>query len=259
LDAKTVCRLAEIPESQLHFLPTAESTNDLAKTLARQGAPHGTAVLARRQTAGRGRLGRSFLSPEGGIYLSVILRPDFAAEELMSLTALLASCAICAVEEGAGIRPQVKWVNDLVLENKKLAGILTEPAFTGDGKLDFVVCGVGLNCNTDPNAFDPEVKSLATSLREVTGQAQDENLLAACLIKHLPRACLREEKELLLSAYRASCITLGKTVRVLGEKEYTATALDVDENAALVVRDEKGNLHRISAGEVSVRGLYGYV
>lgn len=258
MDAKRICRLAGVEEDRLILLEETESTNDTAKALARQGAPHGTAVLALRQTAGRGRLGRSFLSPAGGIYLSLILRPSFTAQELMPLTALLAACAARAVEEVSNILPQFKWVNDLLLGDKKLAGILTEPAFKGDGTLDFVICGIGLNCNTDPCEFQEEVQAMATSLKAFTGREQDMERLVSALIRHLPQACVREEKAKLLDFYRAHCVTLGKPVRVMGGEVYTATALDVDENAALIVRDEQGELHTVSAGEVSVRGLYGY-
>ena len=122
---------------KLIYLDTAASTNDYAKVLAQQGAPHGTAVLAKSQTAGRGRMGRSFLSPEGGLYLSLILRPKEKAEALMSLTAVLALAACDAVEEVCGLRPGVKWINDLVVNGKKLAGILTELQLTPDGHVRY--------------------------------------------------------------------------------------------------------------------------
>lgn len=259
MDLQRICALAGWEESRLLYLDETQSTNDIAKKIAREGAAHGTAVLASRQTAGRGRLGRSFLSPEGGIYLSLILRPQFTAEELLPLTALLAAAAADAVAEVAGIRPQTKWVNDLVLDHKKLAGILTEPAFSHNGSLDFVVCGIGLNCNTDPDSFAPEVQALATSLKAVTGKAQDTQALVASLLRHLPRVCLPEEKQTLMDAYRKHSATLGQPVKVLAETLYTGLAEEIDDSGALLVRDEGGNLRRIQTGEVSVRGLYGYV
>lgn len=236
---------------KLIYLDTAVSTNDYAKALAQQGAPHGTAVLAKSQTAGRGRMGRSFLSPEGGLYLSVILRPREKATELMHLTAVLAAAACDAVEEICGVRPGVKWINDLVLGGKKLAGILTELAVRPDGTVDYAVCGIGINCGAVPD----EVREIAAALPGGT----DISALAEAVVRHWLAACDTIEDPAHMEKYRRLCVTLGRPVRVMAAEPYEAEAVDVDESGALVVRRENGEICRVFSGEVSVRGLYGYV
>ena len=135
------------------FLQETDSTNRVAKELARQGATHGTAVLAERQTAGRGRMERSFFSPEGGMYLSAILRPEIPPEDLLLMTPMAAAAVWKAVERLTGICLGIKWVNDLYLEGKKVCGILCER--TGDA----VIVGVGLNLKTPEGGFPPELNA----------------------------------------------------------------------------------------------------
>ena len=136
------------PEVQLHWFETIESTNTEAKKIAKDGVPHGTTLVADRQTGGRGRMGRSFASPAGmGIYLSMILRPECRAPELMHLTCAVAVAVCNAIEEVTGFRPCVKWINDLIAKEKKLGGILTELALLpGTDKVDYAIVGIGINC-----------------------------------------------------------------------------------------------------------------
>ena len=138
----------------IQYFPTIDSTNTRAKLLAAQGAPHGTVLIAGHQSGGRGRMGRSFHSPEGmGIYLSVILRPDCPATDLMHLTCA-AGVAMCdAVEAAAGFRPGIKWTNDLIWGKRKLGGILTELSLKSDGTADYAVVGIGINCCQQPEDF----------------------------------------------------------------------------------------------------------
>ena len=259
LDATKICAVAQIPRERLVLLDTVDSTNLLAKKLAAQGAAHGTAVLSETQSAGRGRMGRSFLSPEGGIYLSVILRPEGTAEDLLPLTALLAAVACDAVEEVCAFRPQIKWLNDLVAGDKKLAGILTELVLDGTGNVTAAVCGIGINCLAAEDAFSPEVRAMATSLSAVTGAETDRDALAGLLIDKISRVLRSEQKTALMAQYRRDCMTLGKTVRVVrGDESYIATAQHVDDDGALWVLTETGERKKVLSGEVSVRGLYGY-
>jgi len=232
------------------ILDSVTSTNDYAKTLARQGAAHGTAVLAKSQSAGRGRMGRTFLSPEGGLYLSVILRPRAEAAQLMALTPVLAEAACDAVEQVTGLRPKIKWCNDLLLENKKLAGILTEPSLKPDGTADFVVCGIGLNCRTVPE----EVKDMAAGL----GEAVNIPALAEKIRDAWLQAAETLDDPCHMAGYRKDCVTLGKQVRVMEAEPWEGIAADVDDSGALIV-ERDGQRRRIFTGEVSVRGLYGYV
>lgn len=234
------------------------STNDFAKELARQGAPEGTAVIARRQSAGRGRLGRSFHSPHGGgLYMSVILRPGCAAAELMHLTCAVAVAACDAVEAAAGIRPGIKWINDLTLGSKKLGGILTELSFSPDGKVDFAVVGIGINCGGRDD-FPEELKSIACSLNgSVTPEALAESLLDA--LEAIIRQLLTGQKAI-VDRYRRDCVTLGRQVRVISPTETRqALAEGVNDDGSLTVLFEDGQRQSVSAGEVSVRGLWDYI
>ena len=138
----------------IHHFDTVESTNTLAKSLAAQGAPQGTVILADHQTGGRGRRGRSFHSPAGsGIYMSVILRPNCPPDKLMHLTCAAAVAMCCAVENATGHRPGIKWTNDLVFGRKKVAGILTELIFDGSGNVSAAVVGIGINCTQSAGDF----------------------------------------------------------------------------------------------------------
>ena len=240
------------------------STNTLLKELGRQGAPAGTVLVADRQTGGRGRLGRTFLSPGGvGVYLSALIRPDCAPTELMHLTCAVAVAMCDAVEHAFGFRPGIKWTNDLVVGTKKLGGILTELGLDPKtGRVSYAVLGIGINCGQRPEDFDPSLWGMATSVRMVLGQEADRERLIAEMVRALEamdRELLRSSAQM-LERYRRDCITLGKPVSILrGDEVRHATALDVDAEGGLVVRYDSGETGTVTSGEVSVRGLYGYI
>lgn len=242
-------------------LDTVDSTNTLAKTLARQGAPHGTVVLADSQTCGRGRLGRSFSSPTGmGVYCSVILRPDCPPQALLHLTAMMAEAARRAILEATGLSPMIKWVNDLILENKKICGILTELEATPE-KTDFVVVGVGINCRQTQEDFPPELREMAASLSQISGQPIDPAAVAAELIRQIALAAedMLTNPDPWMDAYRSHCITLHREVQIInGEIIRRGYAEDMDKTGGLLIRFPDGSRETVSSGEVSVRGLYGY-
>ena len=247
----------------LYWYASLDSTNTKAKALARAGAPHGTVVIAGNQTAGRGRMGRSFHSPAGsGIYLSVILRPLCPPNQLMHLTCAVAVAMCDAVEKTAGIRPGIKWINDLVLKDKKLGGILTELAIDPrTGLTDYAVVGIGINCCQQSKDFPPELQEIATSLLS-SGFSVSTDTLAAEMITALHRmdATLLTGKKQLMARYRADCITLGKDITVHSRNSVRpGKALDLDENGGLVVAFPDGTKETVSSGEVSVRGLYNYI
>lgn len=251
-------------KGQLHWYDTIDSTNTQAKRLAKDGAPHGTVLIADSQSAGRGRMGRQFDSQKSaGIYLSVILRPQCTPDRLMHLTCA-AGVAMCdAVQTVTGIRPGIKWINDLVHGTRKLGGILTELSIdTATGLTEYAVIGIGINCNRAIADFPPELQSIATSLSAVTGATVDRAALAGAMIDALFRMdqVLLTGKDTLLERYRSDCITLGKAVAVHrpdGILHGIATALDDD--GGLLVQLDDGSAVTVSAGEVSVRGLYGYI
>ena len=153
------------------FLPQVDSTNDYLKKRAAEGAPHGTVLIADRQTGGRGRMGRSFLSPPGvGIYMSILLRPECTPQELMNLTCAVAAAMCRAVECAAGLRPGIKWTNDLVWGKQKFAGILTEMGLTAAGGVDWAIVGIGVNCCQKAEDFPPEIRDRACSLAMAAGR-----------------------------------------------------------------------------------------
>ena len=221
----------------LMVLPEVDSTNTYLKELARQGASHGTVVIANRQSAGRGRLGRSFCSPDGGLYLSVLLRqePDFR------LTPMAAEAVRRAIVAASGLETEIKWINDLVTDGKKLCGILTE--LCGDA----VIIGIGINCQGIPH-------EVATSL-EASGHPCDRSRLAAAVMEQLSQMCADWMQD-----YKAHCLTIGQDVQLIqNDAVRYAHVDDIDDMGALLVTLADGTKERIFSGEASVRGLYGYI
>ena len=254
---------AECPwRDTLHWYYATDSTNTQAKGLAREGAPHGTVLIAGQQTGGRGRMGRTFQSPDGqGVYLSVIFRPGCKPEELMHLTCSVGVAMAEAVEAVSGIRPQLKWINDLVIGSKKLGGILVEMS-VDKGLVEYAVVGIGINCLQSARDFHPEIAELATSLSLVAGRPILPEVLAAAMVEALWRMDKRmlTDKEAIMAAYKAQCITLGKQVQVIrADRIRTGTAVDLDADGGLWVRYDTGELENVSSGEVSIRGMYGYI
>ena len=255
---------AECPwRDTLYWYDTVDSTNTLAKKLAAEGAPHGTVVLASRQTAGRGRLGRSFHSPAGmGIYISLLLRPLCHPEELMHLTCAAGVAACNAVENATGFRPGIKWVNDLIARGKKLGGILTELSVDSKtGLVDCAIIGIGLNCHHEAEDFPEELRSIAISLKSATGTAPSTLLLAARLIESLYEMDrqLLSDPHSIMSQYRLDCVTLGRPVTVIREdRERRGYAAGLDDRGGLIVDYPDGSRETVNSGEVSVRGIYGY-
>lgn len=247
----------------IHFFDTITSTNDVLKQMANQGAPQGTVLVADSQTGGRGRLGRTFLSPSGvGIYLSVLLRPNCTPMELMHLTCACASAACTAIEQSAGFRPGVKWTNDIVSQKKKLAGILTELGLNQDGSTAYAIVGIGINCSQQPEDFPPAIREIAGSLEMISGKQIDRALVAARMIDAFfdMNRILLTDKPRIIDRYREDCITLGQEVSLVrGDEVRHGRALAVDEEGALIVKYENGTVETVNSGEVSVRGLYNYL
>lgn len=245
-------------------LDSVDSTNNRLRELALTGAPAGQVVIAESQTAGRGRRGRQFASPAGkGVYLSTLFRPESVQPAAVTTLTAHVAVAICnAVETVCGVRPGIKWVNDLLLGNRKICGILTEMSVESEnGHIQYVIVGVGVNANETENDFPAELRPVATSILTETGKRFDRARLAAQMILELDklRAVWPHEKGRYLAAYRNDCVTVGKTVILSGTDEQTAFAQAVSDDFGLIVRFPDGTEKTISSGEVSVRGLYGYV
>ena len=250
-------------KDQLRWFSSIDSTNDHQRALAKSGAPEGTVIIADHQTAGHGRRGRSFHSPTGsGIYLSLLIRPDCPPAALMHLTCAVAVAMCDAVETTAGFRPGIKWTNDLVYGQRKLGGILTEIGFSANGHVDWAILGIGINCCQKPEDFPEEIRHMAGSLAMIASRPIDRAELAASMISslHTMSQKLLIEKHQILCRYRKDCITLNRdVVLVRGEEKRYGHALDIDDNGALVVRFANDSQEVVNSGEVSVRGMYGYL
>ena len=255
--------LGEHPwKNYVQVFDSIDSTNTYARQLAAGGAPEGTVVVADHQTAGRGRRGRSFLSPSGvGVYLTVLLRPQVRPEQILHLTAMVGVAACNAVERVSGLRPGIKWTNDLVYGKKKMSGILTELSVEAETReTSYVVSGIGLNCGEDE--FPEELRDMATSIKMETGKPVDRCELAAELIRELERMNrgLFTEKEIWLRQFARDCVTVGQDVKIVRGDEVRFAHVDgIGPDAELLVTYPDGAKDTVSSGEVSVRGMYGYL
>lgn len=248
--------------SKIFHYQEIDSTNNKAKQLAAEGVEHGSLIVAERQTAGRGRRGRTWISDEmDNIYMSVLLRPKFAPDKAPMLTLVMAYSVAKAIRKLTGMNIQIKWPNDLVWNGRKLVGILTEMSVK-EGKIEYVVVGVGVNVNTEH--FAKEVEDTAVSIRQATGEMwEKETLITAIMQQFLKDYKVFEQVEDLSNiqtAYNELLVNAGREVGILGEKEsYHAKALGINKFGELIVLREDGTQEAIYAGEVSVRGVYGYV
>ena len=250
--------------STLVCLDTIDSTNTECKRRAMAGAPDGMVILSEEQTGGRGRLGRSFQSPKGcGLYLSALLRPQLPPAEVVDFTAWVAVAVCDGIEAACGTRPQIKWTNDIVLNGKKLVGILTELGLESEtNSLQYLVTGIGINVNHRPEDFGEDIRDMATSLAQELGRPVRRSLLAAEVIKAMDRmyANFPHNKQEYLDKYRVDCLTTGHQVQLITPvSRQEAFALEIDDEFRLVVELPDGTRKALSTGEVSVRGMYGYV
>lgn len=244
----------------LHY-DRIDSTNNKAKCFGREGALHGTLILAEEQTAGKGRLGRTWDSPRGkAIYMTLLLRPQLAPEQASMLTLLAALAVADGIRAVTGIAAQIKWPNDIVVNGRKLCGILTEMNADSNG-IRYVVVGIGINCNM--HSFPEELDQTATSLLLETGKEQSrEKLIAEVLhaIEYYYEVFI-QTKDLtnLKIIYEQQLVNYNRKVRVLSpEKEYIGISRGINEKGELLVEDTNGQVHVVRTGEVSVRGIYGY-
>lgn len=238
------------------------STNTTLSELATEGAEHGTVVVAGCQTEGKGRRGRLWESPaEDNIYMSILLRPDFATEKAPMVTLVMAYSVAKVLQENEFVNVQIKWPNDLVLSGKKVCGILTEMYLQGTA-IDYIVVGVGVNVNT--SSFPQELVDKATSLFLECGNLLHKEQLIVDIVETFMEMYDGFAKEgslkFLQDAYNAILVNKDREVRILEpENEYTAYAHGINGNGELVVQLEDGTEKNVYAGEVSVRGMYGYI
>ena len=244
----------------VHFARETDSTNLWIKRLAKEGASEGTLALAEFQSAGRGRLGRSWEVPEGtSVMMSILLRPKFEPQYAPTLT-LVMGMAVAKAVKSLGFDVSIKWPNDVVVSHKKICGILTEMGVR-DGKIDYAVIGVGINVNI--KEFPEEMADKATSLYLESGREFDRSQIPGLVMEAFEKyyekfaaTCdlsgLKEEYESILANYN-------QPVRVLAKEPYEGVARGITDGGELLVEKTDGTIVAVSAGEVSVRGLYSYV
>lgn len=240
----------------IFYYDSIDSTNKKAKELALSGASHGTVVLANHQTDGKGRYGRSFESPKDtGIYLSLILKPEqLSLSEPTLVTAEAAVEVSRTIKRVTGWQPQIKWVNDLFLHEKKICGILTEAVTHFEsGAIEWIVLGIGINVVTLPEMFSPQVSKVATSIYQTSSQPVRRLELVGMLLNRLLDDESKLEEQDMLDYYREHSLLIGKQVRVTqGNRQYDAHVLGIDDKARLEVKREDGKRYFLESGEVSV-------
>ena len=249
----------------LHYFNETGSTNIDAKRYAEEGEPHGTTVVANMQSAGRGRRGRLWQSPAGSaIYMTIMLKPQFVPDKASMLTLVMALSVADAIVEVTGLSAGIKWPNDIVVNKKKVCGILTEMNAELD-YIQYVVIGVGINVNNNsPEEFPEEIRKTATSLKIESGMQISRAALLERVLAHFEKNynIFTQSLDLsaLMEAYDARLLNLNAEVRVLDPKgEYTGIARGLNPAGELLVEKENGEVVPVYAGEVSVRGLYGYI
>lgn len=232
---------------------TVTSTNTLLKEQAAQGAPHGTVMIARHQTAGRGRLGRSFYSPaDTGLYMSILLRPTLKMEDALFLTTATAVAVANAIERVTGTQTFIKWVNDIFCHGKKVCGILTEAVPNLEtGNLEYAVIGIGVNLQPPTKGFPEELQSIATSVLLEQTDCDMREILATEILNQLSGYLKQLPEKTFLEAYRQRCFLIGREVTILPNDE-KALVLGIDDKVGLVVRQKDGTERTLRTGEVSV-------
>ena len=244
---------AETITLQLHSC--TDSTNLLARAAAAQNADEGLVILAGMQTAGRGRLGRSFFSPgDTGLYMSILLRPKLKAEQSVLITTAAAVAVCKAIEEICGKQPQIKWVNDIFLDDRKVCGILTEAVFpSGCAVPEYLICGIGINVYPPAQGFPAELSNIAGAVcHTVTPELR--NRLAAAVLRHFFTFYRLLPEKTYMNEYRSRSMVIGKEIRILqnGSTE-NAFAEAIDDEAGLIVRLPDGSSRTLSTGEISIR------
>ncbi len=238
---------------EIKYFTEITSTNDMAKELASKGAREGTIVLAETQTRGKGRLGRRWLSPEGGIWFSVILRPKISARDSYQLTFMTAVAVAKTIRKMFRVSVEIKWPNDVLVNERKVCGILTETSTRGNA-VDFVIIGVGVNANVDLTSFPKDLWVSVTSLEaEMKGEVDRERFLCV-LLKEMENyyKMLQEKKfELVLEEWKSLTTLFGARVEVTSfEEKIRGLAVGVNQNGSLEVQLKNGTVRKILSGDV---------
>jgi BirA family biotin operon repressor/biotin-[acetyl-CoA-carboxylase] ligase len=254
--------LARLPESRvvgrdIRVFQETASTNDSVDKLGRDGVAEGIVVFAEKQTRGRGRLGRAWVSPAGkGLWFSLLLRPPWPPQSATWITIAAANALVRAIRSQTRVRPQIKWPNDILADGKKICGVLTELAAEID-TIKYVVLGVGVDVNQEASDFPAELAPIATSLRLAQGEPVHRADLAAEILAQLEveyQRLLRGEFSAAAEEWEGNCSTLGKLVSIQqGGRTLAGRAEALDAQGALLVRTQHGHLERVLGGDVATR------
>jgi len=246
----------EVIGRDIRVFEKTTSTNDVIEKLARDGVKEGVVVFAESQTKGRGRLGRNWVSPtRKGLWFSVLLRPDLRPQEATQLTVATATALWRAIHEQTGLQPEIKWPNDILINGRKVVGILTELSAELD-HVKYVIIGIGVDVNQTAAEFPAELKKTATSLRIELGKTVLRPELATAILKELDKDYARVcagQFESVADEWEEHCTTIGRQVTVqIGERRVRGEAESLDEDGALLVRTEHGHLERVIGGDVTL-------
>lgn len=244
------------------YFDSIDSTNSEIKRQAELKTEHGLLAVAEEQTAGKGRRGHSWISPPGtGIWFSFMVTPDISPDKVSMLTLVAALAIASGIRETTGLKTSIKWPNDIIVNGKKVCGILTELS-AELSMVNYVVIGIGINANTE--SFPDEIKDMATSLFIESGKkVRRVNIIEAVgrnFENYYSMFMKAGNLSLLKEEYNDMLVNKGRQVKVVDKDgEMVYTAIGIDDGGSLLVKDDEGNIHGIISGEVSVRGLYGYV
>ncbi len=246
----------EYKSNKIIVYKSTDSTNQQAKLKAFEGAAHGSVVLAEMQTAGKGRLGRSFHSPaNAGIYMSIILRPKTDASNAVLLTSAAAVAVCRAISKVCFVQPSIKWLNDIYLDNKKICGILSEAVTNCEnGIIESVVVGIGINFKTKLEQIPQELQDIIGSIFNDSKPTTTRNHLAAAVMNEMLDLSKDFTNRAFLEEYKQLSFVLGEDITFFMDNEWhDAKAIDIADNGALVVQDKNGDIQTLFSGEITVR------
>ena len=230
------------------------STNTYLNKLARAGAEEGRIIIARRQSAGRGRLGRSFYSDAEGLYISVLIRPHMKAEGMVFVTAMTAVAMARAIERTVNADARIKWVNDIFVRGKKVCGILCESEFDADALSEYVLIGAGVNITEPFGGFPADISAVAGALLPYGNRQELRSSLAAAFLEELFGEYAHIDSRSFLDEYRRRSMVTGKSISVISPSlTRHGKAIAIDDDCRLVVRFDDGTTEHVSTGEISIR------
>ena len=249
-------KMLKTDDINLHVFDVVDSTNTVLRNMANDGYGEKTVVIANEQTQGRGRRGRTFFSPsDSGIYMSILLCPQNNIKDAVLITAAAAVCVARAIDKVCGVNSEIKWVNDIYIENKKVCGILAESALdpkTSSAK--YIILGIGVNLYRPQNDFPVEIQKIAASILENKENADLRNEVAAEIINEFFKVYPDVSSKYIYNEYKDRLMLVGKDVIVYNaHKEYEATVVNLDENFRLCVKTKSGEEIRLNSGEVSTK------